>query len=63
MRELETRRRAIMRRTGKKAAALAVTAALAVSAAGCGSVKDSDVVVTIGAVSYTHLTLPTTSRV
>lgn len=37
-----------MRRTGKKAAALAVTAALAVSAAGCGSVKDSDVVVTIG---------------
>ena len=35
-----------MRRTGKKAAALAVTAALAVSAAGCGSVKDSDVVVT-----------------
>lgn len=37
-----------MKKTGKKAAAVAVAAVLAVTAVGCGSVKDSDVVATIG---------------
>lgn len=37
-----------MRKTGKKAAAVAAATVLAVSVAGCGSVKDSDVVATIG---------------